>query len=227
MTTTPLEDSAVRDSRRPSLDRLSPVRGTVTNIGSGYSRFVSFMKLGLPISALLLVVLVLAWPRLQGGTESFQISFADIGEDEGGTTGMLKARFVGTDGENRPYVITAATASQSNSSGDIITLNMLQADMTLGSGTWVTMTADKGMYYRIADRLELVGPVDVFSDLGYEFHTGDATVELSSNTVASRHPVQGQGPFGVLSAQSFRIVDKGRKMFFEGDVKLTVDPSVK
>lgn len=224
MIATPVQANNGHNARKSALDRLTPARGAVESVNPGYSRFVSMMKVGLPIIALLLVVMVLAWPRLQTSSESFQLTFASIGEDEGGATGMLNARFVGTDADNRPYVITASTASQSNASGDVITLNMLQADMTLSSGTWVTMTADKGMYYRIADRLELVGPVDVFSDLGYEFHTGDTTIDLAASGAESRHAVSGQGPFGVLTARSFRFTDKGRRMFFDGDVKLTIDP---
>jgi len=224
---TPVDETRTPEARKSGLDRLTPSRGAVENVNPGYSRFVSMMKVGLPIIALLVVVMVLAWPRLKTSTESFPISFSSLGEDEDGATGMVNARFVGTDGENRPYVITASTASQSNASGDVITLNMLQADMTLRSGTWLTMTADKGRYYRVADRLELVGPVDVFSDLGYEFHTGDTTIDLAASVADSPHPVSGQGPFGVISARSFRMTDKGRRLLFEGEVKLTIDPTGK
>jgi len=224
---TPVDENQARAARKAALDRLSPVRGAVENVNPGYSRFVSMMKVGLPIIALLLVVMVLAWPRLQTTSEIFQLTYASIGEDEEGATGMVNARFVGTDADNRPYVITAQTASQSNASGDVITLHMLQADMTMQSGTWITMTADKGKYYRLADRLELVGPVDVFSDMGYEFHTGDTIIDLAASIAESRHAVRGQGPFGNLSAQTFRFTDKGQRIFFNGDVKLTFDPVVK
>ena len=219
-----LDTSPADEARKSALDRLVPLRGTIQKVGSGYSRFVSMMKVGLPVMALLLVVLVLIWPSLQSGNESFQLTFASIGEDADGITGMSNARFVGTDAANRPYVITAATASQSNASADTITLNMLQADMTLGSGTWVTMTADKGVYFRIDNRLELIGPVDVFSDLGYEFHAGDTTVDLAANRATSNQAVNGQGPFGLLSANSFRFSDKGNNLIFDGDVKLNIEP---
>ena len=227
MIATPADEQSARAARKAALDRLTPARGAVENFNPGYSRFVSMMKIGLPMVALMLVVLVLAWPRLQTTSESFQLTFASIGEDEEGATGMVNARFVGTDAENRPYVITAATASQSNASGDVITLHMLQADMTLSSGAWLTMAADKGKYYRVADRLELVGPVDVFSDLGYEFHTGDTVIDLAASVAESHSAVTGQGPFGTLSAAAFRFADKGQRIFFKGDVKLTFEPAVK
>jgi lipopolysaccharide export system protein LptC len=219
-----MDAEAAKEARKLALDRLSPVRGAVDGVNPGYSRFVSMMKVGLPIIALALIVMVLAWPRLQTDGKSFQLTFASIGDDESGATGMINARFIGTDAENRPYIITAETASQANASGDIITLNMLQADMTLNSGAWVTMMADKGVYYRLVDRLELIGPVDFFSDLGYEFHAGDTIVDLAASAAESPHGVSGQGPFGVLTADSFRFTDNGRRIYFKGAVKLTIDP---
>ena len=212
---------------RVAIDRLVPPFHVVADIGAGYSRFVNWAKFALPIAALLLLVLILNWPKLQSSRESFALTFSSIGEDESGTTGMVNARFVGTDGDKQPYVITAATASQSNSEADVIKLNELQADMTFGSGIWVTMKADKGIYYRIQNRLELVGLVDIFSDLGYEFHAGDTMVDLSKKLAESRHAVHGQGPLGALKANSFRITKKGKNLIFGGNVRLVIEPTDK
>ncbi len=211
-------------ARRTTLDRLTPARPAAAGVGGRYSRFVGFMKYSLPIVALILVVLVIAWPGIERETDGFHLTFASIGSDESGAPGMVNARFVGTDANGRPFLVTASTATQDPLQPDEITLNALQADMTLSNGTWLTLTADKGLYQRDVESLTLSGPVDLYSDLGYEFHAGDTRLDLAAGVAESGQPVSGQGPFGVLNAQSFRFSDNGQRLFFSGGVKLVVEP---
>ncbi len=211
-------------ARQTTLDRLTPARKVTPEVGGRYSRFVGFMKFSLPIVALILVVLVIAWPGIERQSDGFHLTFASIGSDESGAPGMVNARFVGTDGNGRPFLVTATTATQDPMQPDDITLNALQADMTLSNGTWLTLTADRGLYQRNAESLTLSGPVDLYSDLGYEFHAGDTRLDLAAGVAESAQPVSGQGPFGLLNAQSFRFSDNGQRLYFSGKVKLVVEP---
>jgi lipopolysaccharide export system protein LptC len=40
-------------------------------------------------------------------------------------------------------------------------------------------------------------------------------------------PIQGQGDFGLLSAQGFKLVDKGKIIYFTGKSKLTLHPGAR
>jgi lipopolysaccharide export system protein LptC len=88
----------------------------------------------------------------------------------------------------------------------------------------LALTASSGVYRREAQTLRLEGPVNVFSDDGFKFDAESADIDLASGTVESDRPVRGQGPLGLLNANTFRAVGEGRRLFFTGAVKLVVLP---
>ncbi|MEK9899787.1 MAG: LPS export ABC transporter periplasmic protein LptC, partial [Rhodospirillaceae bacterium] len=70
--------------------------------------------------------------------------------------------------------------------------------------------------------LHLTGDVNLFHDQGYEFTTTAAQVDLVTSTASGDEPVDGQGPFGVLNAEGFRVFDSGDRVLFLGPARLTV-----
>ncbi|HJP21881.1 MAG TPA: LPS export ABC transporter periplasmic protein LptC [Alphaproteobacteria bacterium] len=211
-------------SENAKLDRLVRRTRTIKLLSQRYSRFVGLMKFVLPATALGLTGLVLAWPGGGSDPDAIRLSFASLESDEQGNPGMTNARFVGSDRRDRPFLVTADRALQDNDNPGRVNLRTLQADMTLSNGMWLTMIAESGLYDRDKQTLDLVGPVNIFSDAGYEFHAQSSTVDLAAATASSDLPVKGQGPFGVLSADGFRFLDQGRRLIFEGGVKLVVHP---
>ncbi len=206
------------------LDRLVRRTRNIKRLSQRYSRFVGLMKFVLPATALGLTALVLAWPGEGSDPDAIRLSFASLKSDEQGNPGMTNARFVGSDRRDRPFLVTADRALQDSDDPGRVRLRTLQADMTLGNGMWLTMLAESGLYDRGRQTLDLAGPVNIFSDAGYEFHAQSSTVDLAAGSASSDLPVEGQGPFGVLSASGFRFLDQGRRLIFEGDVKLVLHP---
>lgn len=199
-------------------------RRVITGSSVKRSRFVRLMRVFLPLSAVALVATVVAWPGPDSGGQRFQLSFSS--EDGGAPPlpGMTRARYVGSDENDQPFVITADRALQSPDNPETVALENLQADITLESGTWLALTAASGLYHRDLSLLWLDGPVTLFSDNGFEFHAASAEIDLARGTVRSDQPVRGQGPLGLIDAQSFRIVKGDNRLFFTGDVKLVVYP---
>ena len=77
----------------------------------GYTWFVGFLKLALPTIAVVLVGMVLMWPQIKSAEEA--LSKTVVGSlrlDEVENLQMIQARYVGTDDQNRPFVLTAAGA---------------------------------------------------------------------------------------------------------------------
>jgi lipopolysaccharide export system protein LptC len=225
MSTTGHPELTPEQNRQSALDRLTPLRGTLSGVGTRYSRVVNLLKYGLPLIALLVVLVVIGWPGVQRETEGFRLTFSAFVQDQEGAPGMLNARFVGADKNDRPFVITAESARQNPKIEGFVRLDNLQADMTLNSGVWLTMTARQGDYNSEVRELLLASPVDIFSDVGYEFHAGDTIVDLKNNSAHSDQPVSGQGGFGNLQAQSFVMSDSGQRMIFKGAVKMVIIPS--
>ena len=192
-----------------------------------YSRFVGLMKWGLPALAGFLVVLVLAWPGMLKRKEGFQLSFSGLrglGEEE---LTMLNPRFMGVDRKNQPFVITADSANQDPATPRLVTLERLQADITLTDGSWLSLIAASGLYRQAEQRLTLEGPIGIYSDSGYELHLRRAEAALAEGAAWSDDGVEGQGPFGHIRADRMRIENQGERMFFEGRVQLTVLPGAK
>lgn len=195
----------------------------IASFSRRYSRFVGLMKLVLPAFALGLVVLIVAWPGRFGGGEGFRMSIADLAPDPDGALGIVRARFAGTDAGARPFLITAERAIQQSAQFDTFTLEALQADMTLDNGTWVSVAAVGGVFDRDGRQLQLAGPIDVFTDAGYELHAETASIDLARGIVESSMPVQGHGPLGAIDAGGMRFSGDGGVLSFSGGVRVVLN----
>ncbi|HUN49994.1 MAG TPA: LPS export ABC transporter periplasmic protein LptC [Candidatus Sulfotelmatobacter sp.] len=187
------------------------------------SRFVGLMKLSLPLAALVLVALIIAWPQLYSRYDRLNLSFAkvEVGDHE---LRMASPRYQGMDANGRPYLVTADTATQIGTEHQIVKLTNIHADMALDNGGWATLTAKHGIYHEDEKVLWLEGDVSVYSDDGYEFHSPTATCNVNTGEVSSDDPVKGQGPTGLLDANAFWLADKGNHMRFTKGVKMTLYP---
>ena len=72
--------------------------------------------------------------------------------------------------------------------------------------------------------MSLIGGVKFFSDAGYEFTTRRAEINLGTKRVHGSEPISGQGPFGTLNADSFRLENQVDTLVFEGDVRMVFYP---
>lgn len=192
-----------------------------------YSRFVSLMKFLLPFVALLLIALVVAWPHINAGNLGFRLGVTVLKLAGSEDPSMINPRYVGTDSDNQPFSITADLARNITAAGAKVTLVMPKADITLEDGTWLVLTANDGIFSRAEKKLNLTGSVNLYHDSGYEFRTDRAAIDLAAGTAESNDPVHGQGPFGQLQSSGFRMVNKGKVIYFLGKSKLTLHPGAK
>ena len=191
-----------------------------------YSGFVQVAKVMLPAAAVGLIALVILWPHLRTEDLRFRIGFAAIKSNVDGDPNLLNPRYVGTDEDNQPYAVTADIAKKLDGEGmDVrIGLELPKADITLNDGTWLVLTAENGIYARRNKTLDLSGAVNLFHDSGYEFRTDKAQVDLARGIAEGDRPVRGQGPFGTLNAEGFRLLNKGRTIVFTGKSKMILKP---
>lgn len=191
---------------------------------TGYSRFVNLMKLLLPAVAAGLLLLVIAWPRLQAGLDRLRLSFTRLDLSEARDLRMVNARFSGIDKRHRPYVLTADVARQMPDRNDLMALEGPKGDITLQSGAWLALTAFTGIYLSQGQLLDLFGDVKVFHDRGYELTTDTAHVDMAAGTAEGNDAVQGQGVFGDITSQGFHLLDHGQTIIFTGKAKLHLAP---
>ena len=212
-------------ARRTFSERM--VRPTqIITVSERYSRFVGWMKLMLPLSATALVIIVVIWPYFSGREDGIPLSFASIGIGLDENIFMTNARYMGSDDQDQPYTLTAELMAEEEGVGDAIRLTKLQADIMLNNGSWLALTADSGLLVRESKQLTLEGGVNFFSDDGYEFRTARAEINLTTKRAHGEDPIEGQGPFGMLNADSFRFENRGKSMFFEGNVRMSLYPEM-
>jgi lipopolysaccharide export system protein LptC len=206
--------SEARPRQRPSVNR-------------GYSRFVNLAKRILPAIALVLLVLVAAWPRLQEAIERVHFAPPQLDLREAQDVRMVEARYTGIDRQHRPFVITANVARQNPSANDIVALEQPKGDMTTASGGSIRITARTGIYQPQTQLLDLFGDVRLLQDKGNEFRTGSAHIDMANGTADGHEPIEGEGPFGHASGQGFRVLDRGDVIIFTGQSHLELVPHEK
>ncbi|HCP01162.1 MAG TPA: hypothetical protein DIT35_06690, partial [Rhodospirillaceae bacterium] len=164
------------------------------------------------------------WPRLAPDEDSFRINLEVVGPAGGAKPQVLNPRLQGIDAAARPFQVTADFGARSDSvnGGEVYDLTHPKADIVLADGSWVALTANDGRFEAKTNTLHLAGDVNLFHDQGYEFVTTVAQVDLITSTASGDAPIIGQGPFGILDAEGFRIFDSGERVLFLGHARLTV-----
>jgi lipopolysaccharide export system protein LptC len=209
---------------------IAPVHSQSRRVGFGqisastgfHSRLVTFLKLTLPLIAGALVLLVAVWPHLNQRDDRFKIGVSNVTLEEAATVRMIKPRFTGLDAANRPFVLTADDAMQMPGDTNVVQLQLPKGDITMTDGTWVALTGESGNYYKDLKVLDMFGHVNMFHDAGYEFRTQTARFDMNENRAEGNEPIEGQGPFGTINAQGFRIIDKGAIVHFLGKSRLII-----
>jgi lipopolysaccharide export system protein LptC len=202
----------------------SPAQRTRPRKPVGYSRFVIFMKFLLPAAALCLVAAIVIWPQINITDNRFSIGFSKIQVSAKENPSMVNARFVGADKKNQPFSVTADLAKNLALGASEIELEMPKADIGVRDGSWLVLTANTGLYNQKDKILDLDGAVNLFHDSGFEFTTETAKVDLNAGVAEGGKATQGQGPFGQLTAEGFRIEEKGNRILFTGKSKLILHP---
>jgi lipopolysaccharide export system protein LptC len=190
-------------------------------VGAGYSWFVRVTKFALPITAVVIVGIVIA----KMSQDPQQLQIAELPKQEKTTPGqvdIVEASYSGVDAEGRAYKITANEAHRVMGGDTVIALEKPKADITMEDGTWLSVHAANGLYNNTVGTLKLTGGVEAFHDSGYEFHLQDADVKVKGREARTAKPVSVQGPAGTLEAASMTVTDQGQMIVFGGPAKLVL-----
>jgi lipopolysaccharide export system protein LptC len=192
---------------------------------TGYSRFVGLMKLALPATAVAILGLIAAWPRLAPRDQEFQVAFANFNAKAIDTQSMVKPRYYGTDDKNQPFTVTADIGTQIDQQEQMVQLENPVADLTRPDGGGLVGNSDIGIFQQKDNALELYGHVDLFQDKGYEVHTTSAHIDVLPGNARGDEPTHGKGPSGVVDGEGFRLWDRGDRIMFTGKAKAVLNVS--
>jgi len=184
------------------------------------SRTVGFLKLFLPLAALMLmatVFLVARSPLPQG-----DVPYAQI-EEIAREPRVSGARLGGVAEDGSIFEITARRAQPVE---DLIRIEGLVAIVTTGL-TRIELRAGQGEVDNLRQLARLSGLARVESSTGYSMETTGLTADMRTGRIVSDGPLEVQAPFGELTAGQLVIEtdpELGQRMLFQSGVRLLYTP---
>ncbi len=183
---------------------------------------VGVAKRVLPLAALALLATVALWPEFESAADRGRVAFRRVAEVRPDALTIVNPRYQGADEQNRPYNVTADRALQSGSE-EVVQLEAPRADLLLADGGWVYVEAREGRYDKASSRLDLAGEVTIHHDDGTQFVTARAAMDVGRGDAEGDDPVAAQGPFGTLTAEGFRLRDRGQVVVFTGRARAVLE----
>jgi lipopolysaccharide export system protein LptC len=122
---------------------------------------------------------------------------------------MGSPRYAGFTRDERPYEVTARSASQDLTKPDIVDLNEISAKVDLQDHAIVEMTAATGRYDSKRDLLMLSNQILIRSSTGYSGRLQEALVDVKKGSVVSEKPVEVYLLNGTLNANRLEIEEHG------------------
>jgi len=189
-----------------------------------HTRRVRLLKIALPTVAVLSVVgffAVMSLNNVVDGLPALNLSGINIEQRQ---ITMDKPHISGFDGTKRAYEINAATATQELGNPKVMTFQTIQARFALGDDGRANLKAATGVYDDNTKKLNLSGGIDLTTTNGYVARLEAADVDVDKGTVKSDTSVRISGKEGWITADSIEVLDRGKHVFFRGNVKVQFQP---
>lgn len=217
-TAAPSGRAGARRMIAPSRARRAPSAGALAR----RRLMVSIAKRLLPLAAVGLLATVALWPEFESAADRGRLAFKRVLQVQPEALRVIEPRYQGMDEQNRPFTLTAEVAVQAGDQ-EVVQLQAPRADLVLSDGGWVYVESRTGLYDRHGSQLDLAGRVTVHHDDGTQFVTEAAKVDLAAGGAAGDAPVAAQGPFGTLTAEGFRLRDRGQVVIFTGQSRVVLE----
>ena len=182
---------------------------------------ITWSKRLLPVLALVLLSSIALWPEIARQSAAGRAALRGWSASITASGQMINARYHGVDEKNRPYTLTATTATQATP--ERVNLTDPKGDVVMESGNWLMLKARRGVYMQHLSKLDLEDDVTLYRDDGTTLHSATASLDLRAGAGASNDITNAEGPFGTLDAMGFALVDKGAVIQFVGPARLVLN----
>jgi LPS export ABC transporter protein LptC len=191
-----------------------------------YSRYVSLMKIILPLGIFLSIGLALGWPYLISiGKES--LAKIDSTRPEIQENRMVRPHYISTDAKGQPFHLTADWAKQKTE--DLADLTKPEGSMTMIEGETFNVESKKGHYDTQEKILTLEENVILTSTDGYHIKTEKARISVNSKIIEGDEFIEGNGPTGeIMGEKGFKVENrpKGKKVItLKGHSRVVINNS--
>ncbi|MEM7212002.1 MAG: hypothetical protein AAF479_08925 [Pseudomonadota bacterium] len=192
-----------------------------------YSRTIRWMKVVLPISAILLIGLIFLAGRDRFDATPAQqvVSAAALGAG----LKLENPRFAGVTSDGDPYVVTALSALPDGASPDRIELEEPEGELRLKDGMVLTVESIHGEMFRQKELLNLEGDVILRTSDGYRADSTRVEMDMANRITIVPERLIAKGPRGEIEADRLRVEQTGKtnkdiKALFTGNVRVILNP---
>lgn len=193
---------------------MTDLQNKVIRKGLSYRRRMRRLKLGLPILAIVLIIVLIASYQTKFVEAPASFSLLNL------TSEMKNMLVEGTSDANAPYRVRAATARADDTNENLIYLTIFSAQLQQPSYV-MDIKAPTGLLDRSTNIMDLDTPVALDRSDGLKVRAGDSQIDLDASKMQSDDGVRIDGPDGQwLTASRFSVDAKGGRHNFAGQVKL-------
>ncbi|WP_088344064.1 MULTISPECIES: LPS export ABC transporter periplasmic protein LptC [Rhodomicrobium] len=151
-----------------------------------------------------------------------EASVKDVVLSDGGLK-MVNPRIKGVHEKYGVYDIRAEDATQQIKNPELMTLNVINAEIVSPSGQRTVLTAPSGLYQQKLEELTFDNGVLIGGDAGIAGKLKTATAYMQSNKLVSTDPVDLAFHSSTIKAQSMTYYSSEGRAIFEGNVKVHLE----
>ncbi len=193
-----------------------------------YSRVVAWMKVLLPLGAVVLIAAIFVSARDK--SDLTKIFTAEELATLGAGLRLDNPRFAGVTEQGEPFAIRADWALPDSAMPRFIDLERPEGEIEMSDGRTIAAKAATGRMHRQQKILVLEGGVVLDTSDGYHVETDLVELDLGAKTAIAPGPVSGTGPTGQIDAGSFRAAAgegsiAAGKIWFENRVRVVFIPA--
>ena len=195
---------------------------------NSYSRFVSWLKVLLPVSALALLSTMFLISKSIDPTTA--LSYARVNLEElTGDQRIDSPKFSSVTEDGAALSFSAKSAVPDTEKQNVFTADVLTARIETPDGGAVDIDAAKAVIDGTANRVNLSGGVTLVTSTDYEIATDGLITAMDATYAKSSGPVEATGPMGQMTAGSAEITRQGDGsstylLVFKDGVKLVYKP---
>lgn len=187
-----------------------------------YSKRVRVVKFALPLVGAALAIGFFGY--------SYVLSPSSVSIGVGGTAVrdgklvMANPKVSGYTQDNLPYTLTAMRAIQDLSQSGTIQLEDIDAKFPVDENNWARVLARTGTYDDTGNTLDITSPVTFKTTDGMTANLKSAFINIEAGELSTSEPVDILQDGSRVTADTFKVLDKGKVFVFENRVRVMIEP---
>ena len=187
-----------------------------------HSRWVRRLKIIVPIAAFAMAACLGVFSFLSAPPGIvIENQGSDVAE---GKLVMANPKLEGFTKDGRPYSMLAGRAVQDFEDQGVINLESIDAKMPIDKDNWARVQTDGGVFNRTDNTLDVNTDITVTTDDGMIAKLKSAFLDINNGNLRTSMPVNIQANGATIAAGSMAVLENGRRIIFEKQVRMNIDP---